>query len=49
VQLYKALNMAETGSEISKKKLGKSAFQFKALSVDSRVVGDRLGAIQIFS
>lgn len=49
VQLYKALNIAETGADISKGKLGSSAFQFKALSVDSRAVGDRLGAIQIFS
>lgn len=49
VQLYKALNIAETGSDISKAKLGSSAFQFKALSVDSRAVGDKLGAIQIFS
>lgn len=49
VQLYKTLNTAETGSDISKKKLGGSPFEFRALSVDSRAVGDRLGAINIYT
>lgn len=47
VQIYKALNQASTGFDISKQKLGSSDFNFKALSVDSRAVGDRLAGINI--
>lgn len=49
VTLYKTMNTAETGSDISKKKLGGSPFEFRALSVDSRAAGDRLGAINIYN
>lgn len=49
VQLYKTFNTAETGADITKKAVASSAFEFRAISVDSRAVGDRLGAIQVYT
>jgi hypothetical protein len=49
LQLYKTLNMGETVADITKKALASAPFIFRALSVDSRAVGDRLGAINIYT
>jgi hypothetical protein len=49
VQIYKALNSAGIENDITKKKLGGSPFEFQAQSVDTRAVGDRLGAVFIYT
>lgn len=49
VQLYKVNNMVGVEQDISKRSDSGSPFEFRALSVDSRAVGDRLGAINIYT
>lgn len=49
VQLYKTTNTAGVEANISKREVTSSAFEFKALTVDTRPVGDRLGAVNIYT
>lgn len=49
VILYKTMNTAGVEANISKREVTSSAFEFKALSVDTRPVQDRLGQINVYT